>query len=181
MLSIGLIEFNSIAKGIEASDVMMKAGEVELLRANSICPGKFISMISGDVSAVETSVEAGVELGKETVVNSLVISRIHPEVLKAVSGTTEITELGALGVIEYYDVTTAINGADAAVKAANVKLMEIRLGFAIGGKSFVTLTGDVAAVNEAVKTASDLGKKMGILVYSAVIPSPRKELYEKLL
>ena len=181
MLSIGIIEFNSIAKGIEASDIMMKAGEVELLRANSICPGKFISMISGDVSAVESSVEAGVEIGKETVVNSLVISRIHPEVLRAVSGTTEITEFGALGVLEYYDVTTAINGADAAVKAANVSLIEIRLGFAIGGKSFVTLTRDVGAVNEAVKVGSDLGKEMGILVYSTVIPSPRKELYEKLL
>lgn len=55
MLTIGMIEFNSIAKGIEASDIMMKAGEVELMRANTICPGKFIAMVSGDIAAVESS------------------------------------------------------------------------------------------------------------------------------
>lgn len=181
MLTIGMIEFNSIARGIEASDVMMKAGEVELMRANTICPGKFIAMVSGDIAAVESSVKAGAEAGQETVVNELVISRVHPEVVRAISGTTELGELGALGVLEYYDVTTAVNGADAAVKAANVQLIEVRLGFAIGGKSFVTFTGDVGAVNEAIKAGNDLGREMGVLVYSTVIPSPRKELYEKLL
>ncbi|WP_319001666.1 BMC domain-containing protein [Clostridium estertheticum] len=33
--------------------------------------------------------------------------------------------------------------ADAAAKAAQVKLIEIRLGMGIGGKSYITLTGDV--------------------------------------
>ena len=33
-------------------------------------------------------------------------------------------------------------------------LIEVRIGYAIGGKGFVTLTGDVGAVREAVAAAS---------------------------
>jgi microcompartment protein CcmL/EutN len=47
-------------------------------------------------------------------------------------------------------VASLIEGADAAVKAANVELIEIRLAMALGGKAFVTMTGNVAAVQSAV-------------------------------
>ena len=57
--AIGLVEFVSIAKGIEAADAMLKAANIELLEAKPICPGKYIVLICGDVSAVENSVNAG--------------------------------------------------------------------------------------------------------------------------
>ncbi len=57
----------------------------------------------------------------------------------------------AVGVMEYFSVTASIFSADAAVKAADVDLVDVRLGTGIGGKSFVILTGEVAAVTEAVK------------------------------
>ena len=58
--------------------------------------------------------------------------------------------LEALGIVESFSVASLIEGADAAVKTANVELIEIRLAMALGGKAFVTLTGDVAAVESAV-------------------------------
>ena len=58
--------------------------------------------------------------------------------------------LEALGIVESFSVASLIEGADAAVKAANVQLIEIRLAMALGGKAFVTLTGNVAAVQSAV-------------------------------
>ena len=51
------------------------------------------------------------------------------------------SSLKALGILEFFSVTGAIIAADAAAKAANVSLIEIRLGTGIGGKSFVTLQG----------------------------------------
>ena len=54
-------------------------------------------------------------------------------------------------IIEYFSIASAIQGADDAAKASDVSLVNVRLGFAIGGKSYITLTGKVSAVEEAVK------------------------------
>ncbi|MDK2799565.1 MAG: hypothetical protein PWP27_904 [Clostridiales bacterium] len=179
--TIGLLEFNSIAKGIEAADAMTKAAEVELLRAHSICPGKYIVLISGDVGAVKASVEAGVEVGKQFIVDKLVLPRVHPQLIRAMNGTTPVNEVNSLGVLEFFSIATSIVAADAAAKAASVDLIEIRSGFAIGGKSFITLTGDVSAVQEAVEAGANIGEASGMLVNKVVIPSPRKELFDQLL
>src|SRR5208337_2637532 len=63
---IGLVEFTSIAQGIDGCDIMLKTANVELLVAKTVCPGKYIVLVAGDTSAVQQSVGAGVELGAET-------------------------------------------------------------------------------------------------------------------
>ena len=88
--------------------------------------------------------------------------------------------MNAVGIVEYFSVTASILGADAAAKAAEVTLLEVRLGTGIGGKSFVTLTGDVAAVEAGVEAASEPAKEAGMLVNSVVIPSPDVELFKNL-
>ncbi|MBM3891767.1 MAG: BMC domain-containing protein, partial [Verrucomicrobia bacterium] len=45
--SIGLIELTSVAAGFEAADVMLKAGNVQLILARSICSGKYMVLIGG--------------------------------------------------------------------------------------------------------------------------------------
>ncbi|MBU2636190.1 MAG: BMC domain-containing protein, partial [Bacteroidetes bacterium] len=59
MNSIGLVELSSVAAGFEVADTMLKTSEVELLVMRSICSGKFIVLVGGDVAAVRASVEAG--------------------------------------------------------------------------------------------------------------------------
>ena len=49
--AIGLVESTSIAQGIEAADIMAKTANVQILVSKSICPGKYIVMIGGDVAA----------------------------------------------------------------------------------------------------------------------------------
>ncbi|HPQ17303.1 MAG TPA: BMC domain-containing protein, partial [Bryobacteraceae bacterium] len=99
----------------------------------------------------------------------------------AISGTTKVEALEALGAIESFSVASLIEGADAAVKAANVKLIEIRLAMALGGKAFVTLTGSVAAVEAAVAAGAAVVAEKGLLVNKVVIPSPRPELLNEML
>ncbi|MPM84626.1 hypothetical protein SDC9_131699 [bioreactor metagenome] len=81
----------------------------------------------------------------------------------------------------FFTVTASVYAADAAVKAADVDLIEVRLGTGIGGKSFVVLTGEVAAVNEAVSCGINCENCQGMLVSSVVIPSPHPELLENLI
>ncbi|WP_130805650.1 BMC domain-containing protein [Senegalia massiliensis] len=179
--TIGLIELNSIAKGIETADAMLKAAEVNLILSNSICPGKYIVLISGDVGSVKSAVEVGKNIGREYIVDELILPSVHPQLINAINGATEIGDLNAIGAMEFFSIATSIVAADAAAKAASINLIEIRLGFAIGGKSFVTLSGDISAVNEAVEAGSSIGKENGMLINKVVIPSPRKEVFEKLL
>lgn len=181
MKAISMIELTSIARGVVVSDYVGKTAEVELLRAHSVCPGKFIVLFCGNVAAVEASREVGAAMGENYVVHSFTIANVHQDVISAINGTTFDMYKEAIGVMEYFSIASAIQGADDAAKAADVTLTNIRIGFAIGGKSYVTLTGKVSAVEEAVKAGSRRAKEIGMLVETAVIPSPIAELYTTIL
>jgi microcompartment protein CcmL/EutN len=174
--TIGFVEFNSIAKGIESSDAMLKTGQVEIIISRPICPGKYITMVWGDVAAVESAVKAGVAKGDVYVIDDFVLPNVHPQVIPACSAGSSAVEVQALGVMESFSVATMIVAADAAVKAGDVDLIEIRIGMGLGGKSYTTLTGDVAAVKSAVEVGSKIAADKGFLVQQVVIPSPHKNL-----
>ena len=61
--SIGLIELSSVATGMVAEDIMLKAGTVKLLLARSICSGKFLIVVAGDVTSVQAALAAGANGG----------------------------------------------------------------------------------------------------------------------
>ncbi|SET49463.1 Carboxysome shell and ethanolamine utilization microcompartment protein CcmL/EutN [Natronincola peptidivorans] len=179
--AIGLIELNSIAKGIEVTDFMMKAADVELLFSKPVCPGKFILLITGDVAAVNSSIDTGRNNGSSFVVDDLIIPNIHPQIIQGINGLSQIEEVNALGVLEFFSIASAITAADIAVKTALIQLIEIRLGVGVGGKSYITFTGDISAVNEAVEAGGKVAYDNGMLVHKVVIPSPRIELIHNLL
>ena len=179
--SIGLIELTSIAAGFQTGDAMLKAADVEMLLSRSICSGKYMVMVRGDVAAVEAAVAAGISAGHFSVIDSFVIPNLHEAVFPAISGANKVEELEALGIVESFSVASLIEGADAAVKAANIRLIEIRLAMALGGKAFVTLTGNVAAVQSAVDAGAQVVGQKGMLVNKVVIPHPRPELLNEMI
>jgi microcompartment protein CcmL/EutN len=179
--SIGLIELSSIAAGFEVADAMLKAADVELVLARTICSGKYMILIRGDVAGVKASVEAGVGTGSFSVIGSFVIPNVHESIFPAISGTTKVEGLEALGVVESFSVAAMIEAADAAVKAADVQLLELRLAMALGGKAFMTLTGKVSAVESAVDAGARVVADKGMLVNRVVIPRPRPELLTEMI
>lgn len=181
MDTVGFLELTSIAGGIEVADAMMKSADVELLFAKASCPGKYYIMISGFVSGVENAIRQGRNLGKGFVVNSLVLPRIHPQVIQAINQSAIPEKIAAIGVAEFFSVTSAVLAADMAVKSANVELIDVRLGTGIGGKSFVVLTGDTASVSGAVLAAASSQEDSGMLVNHTVIPNPDKAIINSLL
>lgn len=181
MITIGFLESNSIAKGIEGADAMLKAAEVRLVTSRPSCPGKYHIMVSGEVSAVDAAMEAGKEVIRDSLIDELIIPRVHPQVIEAINLATMPETIKAVGVMEYFSVAAAVVGADAAVKAAGITLIEVRLGTGIGGKSFVTMTGDVSAVEAAVSAGIEEAVESGMLISKVVIPHPHKDLLETLL
>jgi len=181
METIGFLELNSIAKGIEATDIVLKTAAVNLIFSRPGCPGKYYLLFTGEVAAVQASLDAGRTVGGDHVVDACVIPRIHSQVIRAINMVNMPERMQAVGVMEFFSVTASVYSADAAVKAADVDLIDVRLGTGIGGKSFVILTGEVAAVTEAVQAGINTSNAEGMLVSSVVIPSPHPELLESLM
>lgn len=179
--AIGLIELKSIPIGIQTADEMLKAANVDLILANPICPGKYMILISGDVGAVNNSIKTGINIADTFLVESHVINNIHEDVLLAVSGVSDAKEIKSIGTIETISALTSIKAADIAVKASNVKLLEVRIAKGLGGKGFLIMTGEISSVKSAVKSCENELGKMGEITSTSVIASPHKDLIEKLL
>jgi microcompartment protein CcmL/EutN len=177
--SIGLLELTSVAVGYLALDAMLKAASVDVLLARSICSGKYLIAVAGDVASVQAAVEAGGRVASGTLIEKKTISRIHPSVFPAIANAVDVerSEIRALGVVETFSAASIIDVADAAVKSASVVLLKIHLAMALGGKGFVVMTGDVSSVEAAVAVGSRVAAEEGMLVGRAVIPAPRKELF----
>ncbi len=181
MNAIGLIELSSIAAGYVVADAMLKAADVQLILSRTICSGKYMVLVGGDVAGVTSSIEAGETIGQGAVIDTFIIPNVHPSLFPAISGNAKVDVLEAMGVIESFSVASMIEAADAAVKAANVQLIELRLAMALGGKAFVTLTGDVAAAQAAVDAGAAVVASKGMLVNKVVIPNPRPELMSDII
>ena len=179
--SIGLIEMSSIAAGFLVVDAMLKAADVELVLSRTICSGKYMVMVKGDTAAVQSAVEAGCKAGDFSVIDTFVIPNVHESIFPALSGFGRAEQLESLGVIESFSVASLIEGADAMAKTANVKLVEVRLAMALGGKAFASVTGSVSAVTSAVEAGAQAIAKKGLLVNKVVIPFPRPELLTEMI
>ena len=138
-------------------------------------------LIGGDVAEVQSAVDAATNQIDFAVIDTFVIPNVHKDIFPALSGHSNTEMLEALGIIESFSVASLIEGADAAVKAANVRLIEIRLAMALGGKAFCTITGEVAAVTSAVESGSRVIADKGLLVNKIVIPRPRPELLSEMI
>ncbi|MEA4884131.1 MAG: BMC domain-containing protein [Clostridia bacterium] len=178
MNAIGIVELISIARGYAAADAMLKAASVELHAAKPVCPGKFAVLVYGSVAEVQSSVAAGVDAGGQFVVDQLVIANIHPSVWPTIMGVAAPPSIESLGVVETYSIASTVLAADAAVKAAAVDLVEVRLALGLGGKAFSMVTGEVGAVQAAVEAARAAASARGLLTESVVIPAPARGLLE---
>lgn len=179
--SIGILELSSIARGVECTDLMLKAADVELLLGRTICSGKYIILVRGDVAACMAALRAGTDAGRECVADSVVIPNLHDQVFPAISQAPGVADIESLGVLEGFNVSSLIEAADAAVKSAEVSLLEIRMAMALGGKAFAVLTGSVAAVTAAIQAGRAVLSDKGLLAGSAVIPAPKQEIVRELL
>lgn len=179
--SIGLLELKSIPIGMETADEMLKAASVELLLATPICPGKYIIIVSGNVGAVKSSVKAGIGMADTFLVGHHIINNVHESIPAAISGTAEVTNVSAIGIIETISALTAVTAGDIAAKASNVRLIEIRIARGLGGKGFLIFTGEISAVKSAVNSCLNELKETGEITSHSVISSPHKDLIKSIM
>lgn len=178
--AIGLLETKSIPVGLQAADTMLKSASVTLLQALPTCPGKYVVIISGDVAAVKSAMASGAASAGSYLMTQHIINRVHSSVPAAIIGTAEVAQIGAVGMLETISALIAVQAGDIAAKAANVSLMEIRIARGLGGKGYLLLTGDVGAVEAALKACCEALETTGEITSTCVIPSPHPDLIDHL-
>ena len=149
--ALAVLELASIAVGIEAGDAMVKRAPVDVVRAGTIHPGKYLVLVGGSVGDVEEALTAGREAGAGSLLDVVFLPNIHPDVVDAIGGRRRTGTGEALGVIETLTVASIIDAADAGVKGARVRLLELRLADDIGGKGYLLFDGPVSEVEAAVE------------------------------
>lgn len=177
--ALGLLETSSIALGILAGDAMVKRSPVRALVAGTVQPGRFLVLVDGDVASVQEAMEAGREAAGASVIDDLFLPDIHPRVGNAVAGERWTGEIDALGILETRSSASAIRAADAALKGAEVHLVEMRLANGLGGKALVL----VAGLQHDVEAALALGSGVlapGVLLHARLVPRLHEEMADNL-
>jgi len=167
---LGVLEFSSIASGIDALDKMVKAALVSILDVKIVNPGKYLILITGSEASVDVALFAGKTAARNYLVNELFIPNLHAQVIPAIRGVTECLEWDAVGIVEAQSSIACIEGGDLAVKTADVQLLEIRLENNMGGKSTLKIVGSIGEVEIAVEAAASLIESKGFLESKIIIP-----------
>jgi microcompartment protein CcmL/EutN len=176
--ALALLEFSSIAAGIEGADAMVKRAPIDVIKAGTVQPGKYLVLIGGEVASVEESLAAGREVGGATCVDFVYLPQVHPEVVEAIGGGRVPEAKDALGIVETTTVAAAIHAADVGIKGAEVRLVEVRLADGLGGKGIVLFSGLIADVEAAVEIGVAVLERPGLLVRQVVIPQLHPEMWE---
>lgn len=149
--ALGVLELASIARGYVALDAASKRAEVIVVRSEPITPGKYWLALSGGEAEVEEALEAAIRAAGSSKLDSVLLAYVHEDVANAVlHGAVDKRSLDSVGAIEVSSISSAIRAADAALKAAQVSLVDLHLARGIGGKGYVILTGDLSDVDAAV-------------------------------
>lgn len=155
--AIALLEFETVAAGILASDVMVKRSPIALLRCGTIHPGRFLILIGGSVASTEEAYAAGTQVGesRSALSDKVFLGDVHPALHDAVLGNRRKVEGDSLAVVETHSSPALLAAVDGAVKSTPVVLSEIRLGDDLGGRALALMSGDLFDVETALDICSE--------------------------
>lgn len=179
--AIGMVEYRTVSTGIQAADLMLKTADVDIIEAQTVCPGKYIVILKGDLSAINSSINAAKFEYPTELIDSFILGNPHESIFSAIYGTSQIKNKRALGVLETYSAASIIVAADEAAKTSIVDLIELRIAKGMCGKSYMMLTGDVAAVSAAIEKAKKVVGENGMMLNSSVIANPDEKLWKTIL
>ena len=205
MKALGLLEVYSFTTAVTAADICAKAGGVKVIAfdrnrpksADAPAPLVMVVKIEGDVSDVRAAIEAGKQYAEEQ--GKYIVSHIIPRPGETVEKMAYLMDINkdkfnkvlpksflsvkditlppsaCVGLLEVEGLVASIEGLDAMVKAANVRLIhtEKRLG---GRLVTLVITGKVDAVTAALEAGVKSANPVGKVYNYNVIPRLHEEV-----
>ncbi|NMB24523.1 MAG: BMC domain-containing protein [Firmicutes bacterium] len=173
--AVGLLELSQIASGYWLAHELSKHVAVDMIWAETICPGHFLMIFTGASASVEVAMEMSKNVDASGVISHGMLANIHPDVMGVLQNPRGMGRSKALGMIETLGIAPAILAADGMVKGAAVDLVDIRLAGGMAGKALVMCEGRVDAVKAALDYAVELLEPVDV-VSAVTLASPHPEL-----
>jgi microcompartment protein CcmL/EutN len=155
--ALALLEFDTIASGILASDLMVKRSPIALLRCGTVHPGRYLILVGGSVASTQEAHLVGARLGEieRTLTGSVFLGDVHPMLHDAVLGARKSLPGEALAVVETRSSPALLAAVDAAIKSTPVTLSEVRLADDLGGHAIALMSGDLTDAETALGICAD--------------------------
>ncbi len=174
--AIGLLEVKSLSGSILVLDAMMKTADVSFVDIKKDMGGGLVTIVvSGPVGGVEAAVSAGAACAAR--MNALIAKQImanpDPQTVMYLDGSYRKQRIPvrreACGILEVYGFVCAMSAADAAVKAANVRIVGIERTKGTTGIELIVavkVAGLPDAVGEAVLAGLRAAARVGDVISS---------------
>lgn len=163
--AIGLLEVRSLSGSISVLDEMMKTADVSFVDIKKDMGGGLVTIVvCGAIGAVEASITAGKACSKrlDGFIAEKVMANPDPQTVMYLDGSYKKYKAAvsreACGILEVYGFVCAMCAADAAVKAADVRIVGIERTKGNAGIELIVAV-KVAGFPDAVRAAVHAGLK----------------------
>jgi len=178
--ALALIELDSIPAGILTADAMLKEAPIAVLKSGTVHNGKFLILIGGSVASVGMAFAKGMSKAQDHLLDAVFLPDIHESVYQACLGKRLTCGSEALAVMEVSTVAAILQSSDAAVKGAEVELVELRLADDLGGKSIAIYAGRVEDVEMAINISEKTVENPENILSHSIIPHIDPELAKQI-
>lgn len=176
--SIGILEFMNIAQAYDTLDKILKTYHLTVLKAQKICPGRFLILLSGNTADVLTMVkEYKNPKSKEDIKQNIKVSYstgLSPATLDAIVKTKHQVSICNLAIIEIRHAVDAFFITDTIVKSFAVDILKLDLSLGLFGKALLYLNGSFSDLESLVQEYKNLYADK--LVDIRLIATPHEEL-----
>lgn len=179
--ALGLLELESLARGVVVADALVKKAAVHIALAEPVSPGKYLLVFSGQVAEVDESFREGIAVAGKVLIDRLYLPFVAEGVVSALAGRYEHASDGdSIGLVETHTVASALLAADTALKRARVGLTQLHLAKGIGGKGWFMVAGAQPDVEAALEGAA-AAVASNLLVTTELIQRPHPDLHSSVL
>jgi microcompartment protein CcmL/EutN len=183
--ALGILELGTIARGVVAADAALKRAPAVLLSSRAVSGGKHLVMLEGGVAEVAEAMAAGVFAAGPLLLDRVELAAADDQVWPMLGAPVIPPDWSAdpaaeaVAIIETRTVCAAIAAADAAFKAADVVLQDVRLAIDLAGKAYFTLTGALPSIEASAAAATEAAgdRLVGVEVIAQPSPDLRGRLF----
>lgn len=181
--ALAMLLFGEIPLGLRSLDALVKEAPVDVFGAGTVQCGSYLILFGGQVEPVQRALRRAVEVAPACVLDQVLLAHADERILPAVRDGVRRPPSGGdtLAVIETRTPPTLLRAVDAALKGAQVDLIELRVADGLGGKALACLWGEIHDAEAAVNLANEsIARGVSEGASSTVIPRSETELVRML-
>ena len=176
--ALGVLEIATIARGIVCADAGLKRAPAVLLHSRAVSGGKHLVFYEGGVAEVEEAMAAGRLAADAALLDRVELPAADAQVWPMLGAPVAPVDWAgdggaeAVAIVETSTVCAAIAAADAACKAAEVAVRDVRFAVDLAGKAYFTLTGTLDAIEASAAAAREAAGERLVALEVIAQPSP---------